>query len=90
MGKEIGGCVHGWGGNLLLGFKILADHVEAKFKQISKAYDVLSDMQKRAIYNYMGGEVSIDLATLLCNLEDLYKGTTKKIKISRDVMDSNG
>ncbi|KAE9611051.1 hypothetical protein Lal_00015928 [Lupinus albus] len=28
--------------------------------------------------------------TLHCNLEDLYKGTTKKMKISRDVTDSSG
>ncbi|XP_078176885.1 protein psi1-like [Carex rostrata] len=27
---------------------------------------------------------------LLCNLEDLYKGATKKIKISREILDSNG
>lgn len=28
--------------------------------------------------------------TLQCSLEDLYKGTTKKMKISRDVNDANG
>ncbi|KAL3531689.1 hypothetical protein ACH5RR_005210 [Cinchona calisaya] len=28
--------------------------------------------------------------TLSCSLEDLYKGTTKKMKISRDVNDANG
>ncbi|CAN6469856.1 unnamed protein product [Victoria cruziana] len=28
--------------------------------------------------------------TLVCSLEELYKGTTKKMKISRDVLDSNG
>lgn len=28
--------------------------------------------------------------TLPCGLEDLYKGTTKKMKISRDVIDSSG
>lgn len=28
--------------------------------------------------------------TLPCSLEDLYKGTTKKMKISRDVLDSSG
>jgi DnaJ homolog subfamily B member 4 len=27
---------------------------------------------------------------LACSLEDLYKGATKKMKISRDVMDSTG
>ena len=28
--------------------------------------------------------------TLQCSLEDLYKGTTKKMKISRDVTDASG
>lgn len=28
--------------------------------------------------------------TLQCSLEDLYKGTTKKMKISRDIIDSSG
>lgn len=28
--------------------------------------------------------------TLQCSLEDLYKGTTKKMKISRDVVDPSG
>lgn len=28
--------------------------------------------------------------TLLCGLEDLYKGTTKKMKISREIADASG
>ncbi|XP_022746868.1 dnaJ homolog subfamily B member 13-like [Durio zibethinus] len=152
---------------------------EAKFKQISEAYDVLSDLQKRAVYDQFGeeglkgqmpppgaggfpggvdggptmfrfntrspddifseffgfsspfggigdmggsrvgasgfprgmfgedifgsfrggaGECSTTMPrkgpaierTLPCSLEDLYKGTTKKMKISRDVSDGSG
>ncbi|KAL0900577.1 hypothetical protein Bca101_084538 [Brassica carinata] len=139
---------------------------EAKFKLISEAYDVLSDPQKRAIYDQYGeeglnsqaqppggaggfpggsnggasfrfnGRSADDIFTevfgcsrpfgdskfpfaeevsssyrssargeasnappkkaapietqLPCSLEDLYKGTTNKMKISRDVIDSFG
>ncbi|KAG2263007.1 hypothetical protein Bca52824_070086 [Brassica carinata] len=129
---------------------------EAKFKQISEAYDVLGDPQKRAVYDQYGEEglkgnvpppnapggasyfstgfnprSADDIFTeffgfstpfgggggaggsmhhhhhhhhhqaaprkvapienkLPCSLEDLYKGTTKKMKISREILDVSG
>ncbi|KAG6396536.1 hypothetical protein SASPL_142687 [Salvia splendens] len=125
---------------------------EAKFKQISEAYDVLSDSQKRKIYDLYGEEglksglypppsskdmdsgyggggagfkfsprdaedifeeffggmdggrsgggggggggelkkAAVMESKLACSLEDLYKGSKRKMKISRIVLDGSG
>ncbi|KAL1556700.1 dnaJ subfamily B member 1-like [Salvia divinorum] len=120
---------------------------EAKFKQISEAYDVLSDSQKRQIYDLYGEEglksglyappssedrdsgyggggagfkfrprdaedifeeffggmdrgksggagglrkAAVMESKLACSLEELYKGSRRKMKISRIVLDGSG
>ncbi|KAG6407894.1 hypothetical protein SASPL_130894 [Salvia splendens] len=76
---------------------------EAKFKQISEAYDVLSDSQKRQIYDFprdaedifeefFGGlrKAAVMETKLPCSLEELYKGSRRKMKISRIVLDASG
>ncbi|KAL0364095.1 UNVERIFIED_CONTAM: DnaJsubfamily B member 4 [Sesamum angustifolium] len=82
---------------------------EAKFKQISEAYDVLCDPQKRQIYDLYGEEglksgkstgggdgggglkkAAPMESKLPCSLEELYKGSRRKMKISRIVLDDSG
>lgn len=118
------------------------EEAEAKFKQISEAYDVLSDPQKRQIYELYGEEglkaglhpppsskqrgfkfsprdaedifaeffggfdfgqgktsgggggtlkkAAAMETKLPCTLEELYKGSRRKMKISRTVLDEFG
>ncbi|KAJ6745516.1 DNAJ-like protein SUBFAMILY C MEMBER [Salix koriyanagi] len=90
---------------------------EAKFKEISEAYEVLSDPQKKRPGKSMrvqsdgglfGGFGSSDTlfrtcregsaprkpppveSKLPCSLEELYSGSTRKMKISRTVADAHG
>ncbi|EPS59725.1 potyviral capsid protein interacting protein 2a [Genlisea aurea] len=77
-----------------------------KFKQITEAYDVLSDPRKRQIYDQLGEEglkvgpsqkyarpskkAAVMESKLQCSLEELYSGSKRKMKISRNILDEFG
>ncbi|KAI4547039.1 hypothetical protein MJG53_005018 [Ovis ammon polii x Ovis aries] len=55
-----------------------------KFKQISQAYEVLSDAKKRELYDN-GGEQAIKEGGAV-TLEDLYNGATRKLALQKNVI----
>ncbi|CAA6672970.1 unnamed protein product [Spirodela intermedia] len=52
---------------------------EAKFKQISEAYDLPAAQEGEPIERHLS-----------CSLEELFNGTTKKMKITRLILDASG
>lgn len=64
------------------------------FSRNSFADDIFAQLRNQAAAGGEGGSTMRKAAAieklLPCSLEDLYKGTTKKMKISRDVTDSSG
>ncbi|KAG5030055.1 hypothetical protein JHK87_013569 [Glycine soja] len=73
------------------------EEFEAKLKQLSEAYDVLSDPNKRQMYDFYGDnylldsntkDAVVDQCSFLCSLEELYNGCKKKYKVSRTVLKS--
>ncbi|KAL2349314.1 hypothetical protein Fmac_003314 [Flemingia macrophylla] len=77
------------------------EELEANFKQIFKAYDVLGDPRKRQIYDLFGHYpldsqrlnakvAGIIQSTLPCTLLEIYNGCKKRLKVLRTVPDEFG